>query len=200
LARGLNILATDPSRSLTQHIQQGHSDLASVKAANHEGNTGRVSATIKKFEETAAKAQQEAQRVSQLEKNPERKKHIEAAAAKLQQSAQTLSATNPGDKDNVAHNVSKAEDALNDLAQAAKGDDKLDALDTRAKIRGLVAAMKAAQASGDLNGLLDAATELSKLLRSLIGDTTSLAKSFTVSLLDDFIRYNLIDFFVRAML
>ncbi len=70
---------------------------------------------------------------------------------------------------------------MNDLAQAAKGDDKQDALDTRSKIRGLVAAMKAAQASGDLNGLLDAATELSKLLRGLIGDTTNLAKSFGVS-------------------
>jgi hypothetical protein len=156
---------------------------ADVKAANQEGNVGRVSAAIKKFEETAAKAQQEAHRVAAIEKNPERKKHIEAAAAKLQQSAQTLAATAPSDKDGVAHNTNKAEDALNDLAQAAKGDDKQDALDTRTKIRGLVAAMKAAQASGDLNGLLDAATELSKLLRGLIGDTTNLAKSFAVSIL-----------------
>lgn len=34
LARGLNVIATDPARSLNQHIQQGHSDLASK---SHEG-------------------------------------------------------------------------------------------------------------------------------------------------------------------
>ena len=35
LARGLNIIATDPARSLNHHIQQGHADLASKLTLSH---------------------------------------------------------------------------------------------------------------------------------------------------------------------
>jgi DNA repair exonuclease SbcCD ATPase subunit len=168
---------TDPYRRATEAIQTAKADLAEVKGANRDGQpVSSVQQLIKQFENDANRAAAESRKVAVNESNPQRRKAIEDAVDRLQNAVNELSRTPGAERQKVEQNATKAGNALNELSEVLNSDPKEDLFNTKGRTKPYTAALK--NPNNDLNAkdLLTAADELCKLLRSLIGQATDIAR------------------------